>query len=155
MKYLAEKFISIKLVGVFFIIILNGTVFAGCASQALYDIPLPQSITNPPVQIELDGFQLECQNDPTMAQVRYGGMRLLFLGVTVDWVCRLGRNRDPYFLAGAVKFRPRYTNSLERVTRGTLVDVAGDYHGTEDGYIVFGNCWIKVIGGLSTFSPAY
>ncbi len=81
----------------------------------------------------------------------YQDKRLAFSAVLVETLKPMTRN-DPqaYFLAGGIFFKPRFGPDLDGLAEGSLVDIVGAVESYSFGVLVVGDCWVKVVGGVTT-----
>ena len=122
------------------------TACFGCAGDKL-DAPRASILRNNPKQVSIEKLRSDFAQDVTSAKATYCDNRYYFQSILVETIKRAS-NPDPdsYIISNGIMFKPRYSNDLDNVAVGSLVDVIGEVQG-ELPVIVVVDCWIKVVGG--------
>ncbi len=125
-------------------------ILTACQATAFLP-PTAHALEAAPFPITTAQLVAAYQNDPAAAMQAYQGKRLAFSAVPVETLKPMTRN-DPqaYFTAGGIFFKPRYGPDLDSLAEGSLVDVVGRVESYSFGVMVVGDCWVKVVGGVTT-----
>jgi len=122
-----------------------------------------------PLEVTIDQIYAEYMADEAAAEDKYKGERLLFYGITVEEV---GSYIDPdeglfmyntYIIVDSVKFFPKYTDYLDNVRDGFVVDIVGECRGllwpinSMEPLLSINDCWINTIEGevIEDWYPDY
>jgi len=120
------------------------------------EAPLAPTIEDAPCEIALIELISAYDKDSATADLAYKGKRLYLCSCIVEKVSRqTNQNFEESITVGEIKCMPKYFGMLDTITQGTIVDIIGDCHGMMFGYILFRNCWIKVVGGPTTAPSSY
>ena len=127
---------------------------AGCGHQ-VYSFPPTMALKPPPLIVNVEQISNDYKNDPTAADVKYLGKKLLFENLTVENIHTtfFGGNvyslTLDYFVAGNVSFQLLdYKEAQQRIQPGYKLRLEGVCQGiSEGGYIRINDCWYQSIQG--------
>ena len=168
MKYIKLTHLSMVAIAVLFI---NVAGFTGCADRGdntTFAPPTFEGIGELPLEVTIDQIQAEYMADEAAADAKYKGERLLFYGVTVEEMGRMIDMNEGLFMynthliTGGVKFTPKYTEYIDNVGAGFVVDIVGECRGMitligKEPLLEINDCWINTIQGgvLEDWYPDY
>ena len=159
--------LSLTLVLTFLLIsILTGCT--GDVDNTTFAPPTFEGVGELPLEVTVDQIIAEYIANEAAADAKYKGERLLFYGVTVEEMGRMIDINEGLFMynthliTGGVKFTPKYTDYIDNVGAGFVVDIVGECRGMislvgSEPLLEINDCWINTIEGgiLEDWYPDY
>lgn len=168
MKYVRFSCLCLVTIAIF-VISLAG--FIGCKGNDVGNTitsPKFEGVARLPLEVTIDQIYAEYMADEAAADGKYKGERLLFYGIVVEEVSSY---IDPdeglfmyntYIIVDSAKFTPKYTDYLDNVRDGFIVDVVGECRGliwplSREPLLSISDCWINTIEGevIEDWYPDY